>query len=188
MQLTDPPSLHSCLRFKTLFHKNQSKKTLPFFIELKKPKGWTSAAVTSRKKDEQSIPSAGLFLGVGERGEIDRRPILQQLVARPGRISHLFQPLVWLSLLLRSGMNNNKGLPRNDCSCFAYLVRPAFVDPKKELVLSSPFLLSWFAPACPPWQDETNSYSYLYQPILLSLSSNMAMNDELGFKQSPWVS
>lgn len=56
------------------------KKTLPF--ELKKPKGRTSAAVTSRKKDEQSIPSTGPYRSRG-RGEIDRRPILQQLVARP---------------------------------------------------------------------------------------------------------
>ncbi|KAK8499211.1 hypothetical protein V6N12_076061 [Hibiscus sabdariffa] len=47
-----------------------------------KPKGRTSAAVTSRKKDEQSIPSTGPYRSRG-RGEIDRRPILQQLVARP---------------------------------------------------------------------------------------------------------
>ncbi|KAK8539707.1 hypothetical protein V6N13_034999 [Hibiscus sabdariffa] len=46
------------------------------------PKGRTSAAVTSRKKDEQSIPSTGPYRSRG-RGEIDRRPILQQLVARP---------------------------------------------------------------------------------------------------------
>ncbi|KAK8508421.1 hypothetical protein V6N13_093341 [Hibiscus sabdariffa] len=59
----------------------QEKDTTLFF-ELKKPKGRTSAAVTSRKKDEQSIPSTGPYRSRG-RGEIDRRPILQQLVARP---------------------------------------------------------------------------------------------------------
>ena len=34
----------------------------------------------------------------------------------------------WSDFLYYSGMNNNKGLPRNDCSCFAYLFRPALTQ------------------------------------------------------------
>jgi hypothetical protein len=45
------PSLH----FKTLFT-NKNRKN--YLFEWKKPKGFSSAAVMSRKKDEQSIPSA----------------------------------------------------------------------------------------------------------------------------------
>ncbi|KAB2093570.1 hypothetical protein ES319_A02G101700v1 [Gossypium barbadense] len=41
-----------------------------------------SAAVTSRKKYEQSIPFTGPYRSRGH-GEIDRRPILQQLAEEP---------------------------------------------------------------------------------------------------------
>ena len=67
MQLTDPPSLSfnnafASLHFKTLFT-NKNRKN--YLFEWKKPKGFSSAAVMSRKKDEQSIPSAGLVRSRG---------------------------------------------------------------------------------------------------------------------------
>jgi hypothetical protein len=62
MQLTDPPSLSFNNAFASLqdviYRKN-------YLFEWKKPKGFSSAAVMSRKKDEQSIPSAGLVRSRG---------------------------------------------------------------------------------------------------------------------------
>ncbi|KAL4281487.1 hypothetical protein GQ457_03G016580 [Hibiscus cannabinus] len=70
------------INLRSLMRRRHREENTTFFFELKKPKGRTSAAVTSRKKDEQSIPSTGPYRSRG-RGEIDRRPILQQLAEEP---------------------------------------------------------------------------------------------------------
>lgn len=63
MQLIDPPSLSFNNAFASL-HLFTKGKMLSNF-EWKKAKEFSSAAVMSRKKDEQSIPSAGLVRSRG---------------------------------------------------------------------------------------------------------------------------
>lgn len=69
MQLTDPTSLsfnknNAFASLQLFTYKNRNRKKY-FSFEWKKPKGFSSAAVMSRKKDEQSIPSAGLVRSRG---------------------------------------------------------------------------------------------------------------------------